>query len=268
MQEIFSKLTPTHKTLLIIALFTLLGALTLLIKNTAENYQYERAKLYNTAIQASTTASFNYAVDSQQGNIITYGTFTTPNPVTHPDVHNSYFSITKVQQEYTQHTEYYECGTEENPQTCTRTYYTWDYDGQESNRADTLTLHERQYPADIFSIPYSRYLKCNDIKLECKSGYVYEDNDWFASEGDIRWYYYVTDHTFSGSIIINTMYGKFAALDGNKITIQNTTIEEMIQDANDTTSINFFIIFLFIINLGICIILFKENVYETTYRNY
>lgn len=264
----YSNLTRTHKALLIICLFTVLGALTLLIKNTAEEARYTKAKLYNTAIHAQSTDSFNYAVDSQQGNVITYGTFTTPNPVTMPEVTGSYFSISKIEERYTEHTETYECGTEENPQTCTRTYYTWDYHGSDKVAADTLTFHERNYPANIFSIPYARHLNCDVIINHCHSGYQYEDDSWWASVGDLRWYYRVTDTTFSGSIIVNTTQGQFAPVNASTIQIHDKSVEDVIKDANSTTDITIFIIVLFIINLIICGILFKENVIdnETYYR--
>jgi hypothetical protein len=263
----YSRLTKTHKTLLIICLFTILGAITLLIQNVAEEARYNKAKLYNTAIHAQTSDSFNYAVDSQQGNILTYGTFTTVDPVTHQDLHNEYFSVNKIEEEYTQHIEYYECGTEESPQTCTRTYYTWDYNGSNKTTASKLSFHNREYSASLFSIPYSRTLNCDSIKLECKRGYVYENNDWFANEGDIRWYYRVTDTNFSGSIFIDTKYGNFKPVEGNLIAISPKTVEQQIKNANSTTDITIFIIVLFIINLIICIVLFKENVYDELSSN-
>lgn len=258
----FSTLSKTHKTLLIIALFTLFGAGTLLIKNVAENAHYEKAKLYNTAIHASSSDAFNYAVDSQQGYILTYGTFTTPAPVTHPDITGTYFSISKVKQRYTRHEQEYECGTEENPQTCTRIYYTWDYRGSEETAATTLTLHGRNYPASIFSIPYSRLLKCNVIPIHCNNGYQYEDDSWWAQEGDVRYYYRVTDTTFSGSIFINTYNGAFKGATENIINIRNQTVEDLIKKANSTSNITVLIIVLFIVNLGICIVLYKENVHN------
>lgn len=258
----FSTLSKTHKTLLIIALFTVLGSITLLIKNTAENAQYEKAKLYNTAIHASSTAAFNYAVDSQQGYILTYGTFTTPEPVTHPDITGGYFSISKVEEEYTRHIEYYECGTEEDPETCTRTYYSWDYNGSDDIAATTLTLHERNYPASIFSIPYSRHLNCDVILINCHYGYHYADESWFASEGDIRYYYRVTDTTFSGSIFVNTYNGQFIGATESIINIRNQSVEDRIKEANSTTGITILIVILFIINLGFCIIIYKENVHN------
>ena len=263
MHVTFSQLTKTHKTLLIICLFTILGALTLLIKNIAEEAQYTEAKLFNTAIHAQSTDAFNYAVDSQQGNILTYGTFTTPEPVTIPEVTGNYFRITKTEERYTQHTQYYECGTTENPRTCTRTYYTWDYRDYDNTTASTLTFHERNYPSNIFSIPYARRLTCENIINHCKSGYQYEDNNsLWTFEGDLRWYYTVTDTTFSGSIFVNTTQGLFAPVNESLISIQNQTVEDRIKQANNTTYITITIIALFIINLGICIVLFKENVID------
>lgn len=259
---IYSTLSKTQKTLLIILLFTVLGALTLLIKNATEEAQYKKAKLYNTAIHAESAEAFNYAVDSQQGNVITYGTFTTPQPVTHPEVIGSYFSISKIEETYTQHVEYYECGTEENPQTCTRYYYTWDYSGAEEVEADTLTFHERNYPASIFNIPYSRHLNCDTIVGECQMGYKYADDSWWSSEGDIRYYYRVTDPTFSGTIFVNTYNAGFNPINESRISIRNDSVENIINRANSTTGTTALVIVLFLINIGICVFVYKETVHN------
>ncbi len=261
MHVTYSTLNKTHKTLLIITLFTFLSGLIIIIKNYAENAHYETAKLYNTAIHASSTASFNYAVDSQQGYILTYGYFDTPEPVTHPEITGTYFSVQQTTQRYTRHTETYKCGTEESPQTCTRTYYTWDYWKSNEISAPTLTLHERTYPANIFSIPYAHRVGCNVIPTKCNNNYQYEDDSFWTNEGDIRYYYTVINKDFSGSIFINTYNGEFKGATESIIKIHSEGVEELIKDANSTTGITLFIIVLIILNISLCIFIYKKNVY-------
>lgn len=260
MQEIFLKLTQTHKTLLIILLFTFITVLILLVKNVSEEAQYNKAKLYNTAIQAKTANAFNYAVDSQQGNVLTEAIFSTVEPIIRPETKGSFFEITKTEERYTKHTRTYQCGTEKEPQTCTETYYSWDYNGAEQNKAKEIVLHERTYPSYLFYVPYSRQLGCDELNVTiCKNGFEFANNNWLASVGDKRWYYTVTDTTFAGTIFINTAGGYINPIKSNTIQIKQQNIAELIENANKTTNTTFLVIILMIINIGFCIGLFKAT---------
>lgn len=261
MPETYSQLTRTHKILIVILGFTLVSGLILTLKNVAINHNYEQAKIYNTAIQAVTTDQFNYALDSHQGFILTTTEFTTPNPVSHPEVKDKYFEITKIKERYTRHIEYYECGTEEHPQTCSRTYYTWDYYSSETITAETIKFHDREYPSSIFYPPPSKTLTCAGIlNNTCTNGHIYESDSWWNNVGDIRYYFKVIEQNIYGTIFINASEGTPQPVDSNRITIKNKSIEEIIASANSTTGITVFVYVMLLLNTITMIILIRNIV--------
>jgi hypothetical protein len=264
MHETFSRHRKTYKALLIIAIVTILCSITLTLGSVAKEAAYQKAKLYNTAIQAETADSFNYAVDTEQGNILTNTTFSAVDFVTHEDLVGEYYAVKKVQERYTMHTETYQCGTDEVPMTCTRIYHTWDYNGSKSIEASRISFHNREYNADIFSGIPSRRVGCDSIKLECSGGYVYEDGGWWASVGDLRWYYVVSSKEWNGTIFITTNDGQIAPVYGDKIGISQKSVAEMISDANSVGGIVFGTYFIIILIILTAVIIFKEAVIDST----
>src|SRR3989338_1197571 len=220
------------KHVLILVGFVVAIGVGLLIRSAIENAQYEKAKVYNTAIQADTTEVFNYAVDSRQGNVLASGVFTTKKPVSIEQVSGKYIRIVQTKERYTQHTETYQCGTEESPRTCTRNYYTWDYNGQKEYNTVTVTFHDRDYPAELFSIETTHRLDCDSIVNNCQYGYEYEDSSFWTSEGDLRWSYSVVNESVFGTILTNTKDGILTPIKGYKIDVTYSDIPTILERMN------------------------------------
>jgi hypothetical protein len=255
-------MSKTLKLALILVGFVTSVWLGLIIKHLIDDAGYETAKLYNTAVQADSTDRFNYAVDSRQGNVLASGIFTAKTPVSMPNVSGEYFSIERIKERYTQHTQTYECGTTEVPQTCTRTYYTWDYRGSEDTQAAVLSLHDREYPSEIFSVSGTRRLDCDVMQLNCKRGYEYENTGWFTSEGDLRWYYRVKDTSFFGTILVDTAEGTLKPISGGKIRILEIDIPTAVEQVNKIYNGTIFFIVWLLIAVIVSIVFIKLHIIE------
>lgn len=254
-------MTKNHKIIILFLGFVIAIGIGIAGATAIRNNQYEKAKIYNTSIQATETDRFNYAVDSRQGNVLGSGMFFAKEHMTIEDISGEYFRISKIKERYTRHTRTYECGTEESPRTCTETYYTWDYAGDEEFTTPTLTFHEREYPTNIFAISVSRRVGCDVILINCKNSYRYEDTGWWESEGDVRWYYRVTDLSFFGTILTNTKEGTLLPVNGSRIVIQNEDIPTVLKQVNDSSGATVFLVGWSLMVLIICGIVFKEIVY-------
>lgn len=256
-------MTKNHKVVLTFTSLVVFVGLGFLITKAIRDNQYETAQLYNTAVQATETDRFNYAVDSRQGNVLTRGTFSAVEPVSMPeDVRGEYFRITKYEERYTRHTETYQCGTEENPRTCIRTYYTWDGHGSDVLQTPTLRFHERIYPTSLFSFSGSRAVGCGDFMKSCNGGYHYDDDSWWASEGDLRWSYRVRDLAFDGTILVNTLDGTLRPLSGQTIDIKNEDIATILKQVNSTTGASVFFVCWMVIVIGAHIGFLKSEVID------
>lgn len=245
-------MTRDHKIILVFVGFVLSIGIGFLLTKEIRDNQYEKARLYNTAIQADEKDRFNYAVDSRQGNVLGSGTFSAKEPVKIEDLSGEYFRISKNKERYTQHTRTYSCGTEEVPQTCTETYYTWDYAGGDDYESPILIFHDREYPTNMFTISVSRRVGCETILIDCKNGHRYENTGWWTSEGDIRWYYYVADTSFFGTILTDTREGTLAPVHASKITVRNTDIPTVLKEANNQIASTVFLSIWVLLTLGVC----------------
>ena len=250
------------KLLIILLCFSLSVGLSLWIKHAIDSSQYEKAKVYNTAIQATESEVFNYAIDSRQGNVLGSGTFEAETPVGLPELKGTYFQIEKTKERYTRHTETYSCGTSDVPKTCTRTYYEWDYAGRDYVTADTVVLHGREYPSSLFSIGFKKRLDCDAITVNCKRAHSYEDTrGWFGySEGDIRYYYHATDATFWGTILFNTYNGTIEGIDG-LINVDSRTIGKIIKDVNNPHTGMVTFVVLLLCSIIITGVMIKEHIF-------
>lgn len=201
------------------------------IRTAIVNHFYDQAKTYNTAVQATEPDRLNYVIDSRQGNLLGRGNFTTPTPVRFDEMNQSYLAVWKIREEYTQHTETYSCGPK-GEDTCTRTYYTWDYAGEENKLPATVRLHGREYPATLFSYRAFRHGidVCAVVTTNCRWGYQYE-NGWFG--GDTRYYYEVVDTSITASFLGDVRSGTLKPNYGSTIKLENKDIAQLLADVNN-----------------------------------
>lgn len=190
-------------------------------------------KIYQTAIKTESIDEFNYTVDTKQGNVLAYGKFNVKNDnlVKFDEMNKKFPYVKRNIEEYTQHTETYSCGES----TCTRTYYSWDYDGSEELKPKTINFMNRNYDGNVFSYDNTRGEDASNIANSSSGKYYYPDgNNWFTqSVGDKRYSYEVTDNNFMGSIFINTYGENIKSFDSKKlISIKSGDIQERVNSAN------------------------------------
>lgn len=251
------------------------------IKDKINEGGERNARLYNTAIQATETGRFNYAIDSRQGKLLGYGTFTATQEVKFPEMSKGFAYVEKTKEEYVQkqrevcETHYRtetrtrtvtdadgntstETYTEEVPyEVChTETYYEWDYAGSDELSTPAFKLHGREYPAAAFALggykhstDPCKFTPANTAgwlqeKNGCDDGYYYTDND-------TRYDYRVLDMTFKAGFIADVTDGTLKPLSGSQLALRDATPEQMVKEANDYgTAGTVFIVMWFIVVLG------------------
>lgn len=195
---------------------------------------YERQKLYQTALKTQDKDEFNYSVDSRQGNVLSYGTFTFIDFVKFPEMNKEFSKVTKTEERYTRH-QHEECDTDEdgNDTNCrTVVDYSWDYNGRETIEGQKVKFFDREYNTSKFSFHSDRSVNASEIipganEYWYPEGYKGEGFLGFggASEGDLRYEYDVRDNSTVGSIFINTYKGLNPA-ENNIIEVSDKTIKE------------------------------------------
>lgn len=271
-------------------LLVVLGAILLLpvgfgIRDAINDKGEKNARMFNTAIQATEPDRFNYAVDSHQGKVLTYGHFKPTKLVKFPEMSAEFAYVEKIKEEYTRH-ERTVCETKYRSETRTRSvtnsdgststetyteqvpyeechqevYYTWDHAGSDEKSTPAWRLHAREYAKDVFStgqfekrpdackfLPAGKNFGWLDPgeKSGCDDGYLYIDDD---TRYDYR---VIAADGFSAGFIADASNGKLEPLSGSKISLQQKSVEQMVAEANDyKTPGNVFIVFWWILVLG------------------
>lgn len=204
------------------------------IKQLAEDAGYKTQVRYTTAVQAEDADRFNYAVDSQQGNLLVHGQFNTKseNLVRFEEMKESFTYVERVKQHYTQHTQTYPCGSSKAPRTCTRTYYSWDRVASDEKFADKIELYGRTYSANQFNyeefkdeIDCEGFTEPNEAKgwfstkRGCQNGYYYLDNN-------DRYYYVIAPQSFSATFLASSMGGGLNPVEERAISLKKASVEQ------------------------------------------
>lgn len=110
----------------------------------------DRYNLFSQAYKTDQPDLFQYAVDTEVGNILTQGEIRVTQTHTMHNVQGEFASITKVHQEERKKTRQvsYQCGTEDAPKTCyrTETYWEWDTISSDTNEHNEYSIHDVVVP--------------------------------------------------------------------------------------------------------------------------
>lgn len=244
------------KRILVVVLALILIVLGVLgIKQLADDAGYKKQARYTTAIKAEDGERFNYAVDSQQGNLLVHGEFSTKNEnlVKFDEMTQAFTYVERVKQHYTRHTQTYPCGTSKAPRTCTRVYYSWDRVASDEKFAPQIELYGRTYNANQFRYDeFKQEIDCKDFtepneakgwfssKRGCENGKYYLDNN-------DRYYYVVAQQKFSATFIASSMGGGLNPIEENAISLKNNSIEEEMEEVGIYKVIGLWVAWIFII---------------------
>lgn len=241
------------KRILIVFLALVLIVLGVLgIKGLAEDAGYKTQVRYTTAIKAEDADRFNYAVDTQQGNLLVNGPFSTKNEnlVKFEEMKQGFTYVERVKQHYTRHET---CTTDDDGnQSCT-TYYSWDYAGSEEKFAYKIELYGRTYNANQFNYDdFKQDIDCEGFtepneakgwfstKRGCDNGKYYLDNN-------DRYYYRIAPQSFSATFLASSMGGGLNPVEERAISLKNRSIEQEMEAVGSYKVWGFWIAMIFII---------------------
>lgn len=140
----------------IIAVMILVG---ILISAKITERQMDRNEVYNKAVKIDSQETFSYGMRTNVGNAFVYGTLEALDPVSYPEIDGSYMYVEKIKKLYTMHTRTV-AHTDANGNTTytIETYWSWDYAGEESKAASTVSFCEATFPISKFELPGTRYI--------------------------------------------------------------------------------------------------------------
>lgn len=215
----------------IIAVMILVG---ILISTKITERQIDRNEVYNKAVKIDSQEMFSYGMRTNVGNAFVYGTLQAVDPVSYPEIDGSYMYVEKIEKRYTMHT-LTVAHTDANGNTTytIETYWSWDYAGEESKAASTVSFCETTFPISKFELPEMRYI------------------DTIYESGHVRYEYYGIGITHTGTI--------FTTLSNNTISdsspfYEGLTIDEAVDRLEKGVGATVFWIFWII---GTCVMVFK-----------
>ncbi len=223
------------KRILVVVLgFILLCGFAFEIKGHMEGEGYKRQVRYTTAIQVTDKDHFNYAVDSQQGNLLADGQFTADknNLVKFPEMTEGFTYVERTQEHYTMHTQTYTCGKS----ICVRTYYEWDSIDHEAQLASKLSLFGREYNTGLFNLSnYTENQSCEGITVnDTNSGWLSSKHGCSGSDyyldNDDRYSYKIVPQAFTATFLASSMGGGLNPVNENAITLENKNIDQVLKD--------------------------------------
>jgi hypothetical protein len=219
----------------IIAVMILVG---ILISAKITERQMDRNEVYNKAVKIDSQETFSYGMRTNVGNAFVYGTLEALDPVSYPEIDGSYMYVEKIKKLYTMHTRTV-AHTDANGNTTytIETYWSWDYAGEESKAASTVSFCEATFPISKFELPGTRYI------------------DTIYESGHVRYEYYGIGITHTGTI--------FTTLSDNTISdsspfYEDLTIDEAVNRLEKGVGTTVFWIF-WIIGTGVIVFKFYER---------
>lgn len=170
------------------------------ISDKISDYITTKNETFTTATQIEDPSQFNYAIQTDFGNVLAYGTISANNPVSYPDLEGQYTYIEKVTEKYTMHTRTVTTSVNGKTRTRVETYWTWDRVGSEDKQSDSVTFMSVSFPLQKFTL-HSKF---------SEAGYI--------SDGyHLRHYYNVIPSDNTGTVL--TSIQNKTIPDGNKFFI-------------------------------------------------
>jgi hypothetical protein len=114
--------------------------LSLVFEPFAKSGLMGNVRKYELALPVTDQTQFQYAHQTQVGNVLAYGQMVANEPVSFDELKNGYSLISKIEQHYTMHT-YTTCETVNKVTSCTtHVYWSWDEYGRKNLASATFTF--------------------------------------------------------------------------------------------------------------------------------
>ena len=166
-----------------VAIVFVMVALGFLLGGKISDHIAETNEKFTTATQITDDQQFQYALDTDFGNVIAYGKLVAEQPVSADDLDGKYAILTKITERYTRHTRVVTY-TDGKGHTYSRTevYWTWDEIDRKKDSTETYMFMGASFPADKFSVT------------------AHQQGDTIYDSRLVRHYYEAVDANMVGSI--------------------------------------------------------------------
>lgn len=179
----------------------------------------ESNERYYKALKITDADQFQYGLQTSIGNALVYGSVNAVKPVSMPEVNGEWFYIECVKERYTKKTRTVtETDSKGNSTTKTEVYYEWDRVNSEKLNADRFLFMGRDFENNLYGIPTSRIELSEFAKEKDKVhwNYLYEDNYFFESVGDVRYYFYAIPKEFNATLEVKLKQNEIASWQDTK----------------------------------------------------
>lgn len=218
--------------------FILLILCILGIKGHTESNGYKTQVLYTTAIQLTDKRHFNYAVDTQQGNLLVSGMFKTEdkNLVKFPEMTKGFTYVKREKEHYTMHTREVCTSSGKNTTCHTEIYYSWDTVDIQSALSPQISIFDRSFNTSIFNLNnFIDRQSCEGITpANTNHGFFSSpngcENGEYYLDSDNRYVYSTVPQSFNASFLASSMGGGLSGVNEPTISLENKTIDKILKD--------------------------------------
>lgn len=188
----------------IIAIMLLIG---FVISGKISQNNIDANEKYNKAIKIDNDKDmFQYGMETNVGNAFVHGKLKAVDTVTFPEIGGKYMYVKKVEEHYNMHKRTYTTtDSKGHTRTHTRTYWSWDYAGEESKECKEISFCNAKFPSKKIKHPSTSYIKT------------------IKESSNVRFNYYGTGTKFNGTIFAEL---KDKTIPDNTRFFMNSNIEE------------------------------------------
>ena len=166
-----------------VAIVFVMVALGFLLGGKISDHIAETNEKFTTATQITDDQQFQYALDTDFGNVIAYGKLVAEQPVSADDLDGKYAILTKITERYTRHTrEVTYTDSKGHTHSRTEVYWTWDEIDRKKDSTETYMFMGASFPEDKFSVT------------------AHQQGDTIYDSRLVRHYYEAVDANMVGSI--------------------------------------------------------------------
>lgn len=183
----------------------------LFINSSISEHTAAKNEVLISAVQIDSPSTFAHALKTNVGNVLAYGTLEAVDPVSFPELSGRFLAANKIREEYTMHVETYTVtDSEGNSHVETRTYWSWDYSGQATEQASTVTFLGHSTSPDSFIMNNMSRLSLSQDELSSDCPYRLRGN-YLYKDSDTRYYYKVIPVSTVGTVQATLMDNQFAS---------------------------------------------------------
>ena len=180
----------------IVAIMMLFG---FMISDSITDARLDKLQEYNTALKIPDNNSelFQYAIDTDVGNVFVEGKLKFLDPVSIDGVDGTYSYISRELEKYTKHTmivtETYYVNGKANTRTRTETYWSWDHVKTEEWESKKINFNGVNFSSDKIKVPPARYYDTVGCGYHLRYVYYVRDIEWYGTI-----YAKLSEHTIQG----------------------------------------------------------------------